>query len=98
MICNHQVVGSIPTTSTVFPIERNYMKTFRVKQVHLTEKTAYVSIEAPSEHEAISRARTLQWEEFEQRESVDQTQWKVDDPANSIGFFEKFLSFFTGKY
>ena len=74
------------------------MKKFRVKQVHLTEKTAYVSIEAPSEHEAISRARALQWEEFEQRESVDQTQWKVDDPANSMSFFEKFLSFFTGKY
>ena len=74
------------------------MKTFRVKQVHLTEKTAYVSIEAPSEHEAISRARTLQWEEFEQRESVDQTQWKVDNPRDSIGFFEKFLSLFTGNY
>ena len=74
------------------------MKTFRVKQVHLTEKTAYVSIEAPSEHEAISRARTLQWEEFEQRESVDQTQWMVDNPRDSIGFFEKFLSLFTGKY
>ena len=74
------------------------MKTFRVRQTHLVEKNAWVSIEAPSEHEAISRARTLQWEEFEQRESVDQTQWKVDDPANSTGFFEKFLSLFTGKY
>ena len=71
------------------------MKTFRVKQVHLTEKTAYVSIEAPSEHEAISRARALQWEEFEQRESVDQTQWKVDDLEPPTGFFEKFLSLFT---
>ena len=72
------------------------MKTFRVKQVHLTEKTAYVSIEAPSEHEAISRARSLQWEEFEQRESLDQTQWKVDNPESSVGFFEKFLLLFTG--
>ena len=74
------------------------MKTFRVKQVHLTERIAYVSIEAPSEHEAISRARTLQWEEFEQRESVDQTQWKIDNPGESIGFFERFLSWFVGKY
>ena len=74
------------------------MKTFRVKQVHLTEKTAYVSIEAPTEHEAISRARSLQWEEFEQRESVDQTQWKVDNTDASLGFFEKFILFFTGKY
>ena len=72
------------------------MKTFRVKQAHITEKIAYVSVEAPSEHEAISRARTLQWEEFEQREVVNQTQWKVDDPVNSMGFFEKFLSLFTG--
>jgi len=70
------------------------MKTYRVKQVHLTEKTAYVSIEAPSEHEAISRARTLQWEEFEQRESVDQLQWKVDNPQ-TVGFFERLLSLFV---
>ena len=74
------------------------MKTFRVKQTHLTEKTAYVSVEAPSEHEAISRARTLQWEEFEQRESVDQMQWKVDNPGDSVSFFEKFLSLFTGNH
>ena len=73
------------------------MKTFRVKQVHLIEKIAYASIEAPTEHEAISRARALQWEEFEQRESVDQTQWKVDSPEDSMSFFEKFLFFFTGK-
>ena len=74
------------------------MKTFRVKQVHLTEKIAYVSMEASSEHEAISRARTLQWEDFEQREFIDQTQWKVENPEDSVGFFEKFLSLFTGKY
>ena len=71
------------------------MKTFRVKQAHLTEKTAYVSVEASSEHEAISRARTLQWEDFEQREVVNQTQWKVDD-LQPVGFFEKFWSLFTG--
>lgn len=74
------------------------MKKFRIKQVHLTEKTAYVTIEAPNEHEAINKARALQWEEFEQRESVDQSQWKVDRPADSQGFFEKFLSLFTGKH
>ena len=74
------------------------MKTFRVKQAHFTEKIAYVSIEAPSEHEAISRARTLQWEEFEQREVVDQAKWTVENPGDSVGFFEKFLSLFTGKY
>ena len=74
------------------------MKTFRVKQAHLTEKTAYVSVEAPSEHEAISRARTLQWEDFEQREVVNQTQWTVENTGDSVGFFEKFLSLFTGKY
>ena len=72
------------------------MKTFRVKQTHLVEKNAWASIEAPNEHEAISRARTLQWEEFEQRESVDQTQWKVDNPGDSVGFFEKFWLLFTG--
>ena len=74
------------------------MKTFRVRQTHLVEKSAWVSIEAQNEHEAIGRARSLQWEEFEQRESVDQTQWKVENPGDSEGFFEKFLSFFTGKY
>lgn len=71
------------------------MKTFRVRQRHFVEKSAWVSIEAPNEHEAISRARTLQWEEFEQRESVDQTQWKADDLDPPVGFFEKFLSLFT---
>jgi len=74
------------------------MKSYRVRQSHFTEKKAWISIEASDEQEAIEKARRLQWEDFEQRESVDQTQWKVDNPEDSIGLFEKFLSLFTGKY
>tara|TARA_B100000035_G_scaffold54371_1_gene42749 strand:- start:3048 stop:3266 length:219 start_codon:yes stop_codon:yes gene_type:complete len=72
------------------------MKTFRVRQSHLIEKNAWVSIEASDEQEAIIKARTLQWDEFEQREAIDQTRWNIDNQQNDKSLFEKFLSFFTG--
>ena len=74
------------------------MKTFRVKQTHLLEKNAWAFVEASNKQEAITKARTLQWEEFEQRETVDQTQWKIDNQERPVSLFEKFLSIFTGKY
>lgn len=72
------------------------MKTFRVRQSHLIEKNAWVSIEASDEQEAIIKARTLQWDEFEQREAIDQTRWNIDNQQNDMSLFEKFLSLFTG--
>ena len=72
------------------------MKTFRVRQSHLIEKNAWVSIEASDEQEAIIKARTLQWDEFEQREAIDQTRWNIDNQQHDKSLFEKFLSLFTG--
>ena len=71
------------------------MKTFRVQQTHFLEKKAYVSVEAETPKQALDKARALQWEEFEQREVIDQTQWKLA-PDQTMGFFERILFLFTG--
>lgn len=72
------------------------MNTFRVQQTHFTEHKALVSIEADDESEAIEKARALQWEDFEQRETVDQVQWKIVS-GSSMSFFERFVFLFTGE-
>ena len=73
------------------------MKTFRVQQTHFLEKKAYVSVEAETPKQAIDKARALQWEEFDQREVVEQTQWKLV-PGQTMTFFERLLFLFTGNY
>ena len=72
------------------------MKTFRVQQTHFTEKKASVTVEAESGLDAIQKARSLQWEDFEQKETVDQTQWKLLS-RDSMTFFERLLFLFTGE-
>lgn len=71
------------------------MKEFTVHQIHLLEKRGCVTVEAENKQEAIKRARSMQWEEFEQREMLDQTQWKLGNPC-STSFFERLTFLFTG--
>ena len=72
------------------------MKTFKVQQTHFTEKKAWVTVEAESDIQAIEKARSLEWEQFEQRETIDQTRWKIV-PNDSMTFFERFIFLFTGE-
>lgn len=72
------------------------MKTFRVQQSHFIEKKAWVSVEADNGTQAIEKARALQWEDFEQRETVDQTQWKLASD-NSMSLLERLVFLFTGE-
>ena len=72
------------------------MKAFRVQQSHFIEKKAWVTVEAESGLDAIQKARALQWEDFEQREAVDQTQWNIV-PHDTMSFFERLLFLFTGE-
>ena len=58
------------------------MKEFTVHQIRLLEKRGCVTVEAENKQEAIKRARSMQWEEFEQREMLDQTQWKLGNPCS----------------
>lgn len=71
------------------------MKEFTVHQIHLLEKRGCVTVEAENKQEAIKRARSMQWEEFEQREMLDQTQWKLGNPC-SMSFFERLAFLFSG--
>ena len=71
------------------------MKTFKVQQIHFTEKKASVTVEAESGLDAIQKARSLQWEDFEEREIADQLQWKLIS-RSSMTFFERLLFLFTG--
>ena len=72
------------------------MKEFTVHQIHLLEKRGCVTVEADSRHEAIKKARSMEWEEFEQRETLDQTQWKLGTPC-SMSFLERLSFLFTGE-
>ena len=71
------------------------MKTFTVHQIHLLEKRGSITVEAENRSEAIKKARSMEWEEFEQREVLDQTQWKLGNPC-SMSFFERLAFLFTG--
>ncbi len=72
------------------------MKEFTVHQIHVLEKRGCVTVEAENKQEAIKRARSMQWEEFEQREVLDQTQWKLGNPC-SMSFLERLSFLFTGE-
>tara|TARA_B100000427_G_C15254159_1_gene483523 strand:+ start:428 stop:652 length:225 start_codon:yes stop_codon:yes gene_type:complete len=71
------------------------MKEFTVHQIHLLEKRGCVTVEAESRYEAIKKARSMEWEDFEQREVLDQTQWKLGNPC-SMSFFERLSFLFAG--
>ena len=71
------------------------MKKFTVHQIHILEKRGCITVEADSEYEAIKKARSTEWDEFEQRETLDQTRWKLGNPC-SMSFFERLAFLFTG--
>ena len=71
------------------------MKEFTVQQIHFLERRGCVTVEAENRHEAIKKARSMEWEEFEQRELLDQTQWKLGTSC-SMSFFERLSFLFTG--
>ena len=72
------------------------MKVFTVHQIHLLEKRGCVTVEAENRQDAIKKARSMQWDEFEQREILDQTQWKLGTPC-SMSFLERLSFLFTGE-
>ena len=72
------------------------MKVFRVQQSHFIEKKAWVTVEADNSIQAIEKAKSLQWEQFEQRELVDQTRWQIVQ-HDSMSFFERLLFLFTNE-
>ena len=72
------------------------MKTFTVHQISLSEKKACVTIEAENGKKAIEKARALQWEDFEQSETLEQVQWKLGN-ACSMSFLDRLLFLFTGE-
>tara|TARA_R100000005_G_C4918819_1_gene153034 strand:- start:317 stop:541 length:225 start_codon:yes stop_codon:yes gene_type:complete len=72
------------------------MKAFRVQQSHFIEKKAWVTVEADNSIQAIEKAKSLQWEQFEQRELVDQTRWQIVQ-HDSMSFFERLLFLFTNE-
>ena len=64
-------------------------------QIHLLEKRGCITVDADNKHDAIKKARSMEWDEFEQRETIDQTQWKLGNPC-SMSFFERLSFLFTG--
>ena len=72
------------------------MKTFTVHQISLHEKKACVTVEAENGKKAIEKARSLQWEDFEQTETLEQVQWKLGEPC-SMSFLDRLLFLFTGE-
>ena len=71
------------------------MKTFTVHQISLCEKKACVTVEAENGKKAIEKARSLQWEDFEQSETLEQVQWKLGGRC-SMSFLDRLLFLFTG--
>jgi len=72
------------------------MKAFRIQQSHFIEKKAWVTVEADNDIQAIEKAKSLQWEHFDQRELVDQTRWQIVQ-HDSMSFFERLLFLFTNE-
>ena len=52
-------------------------KTYKVEMVDIRKKYASIQIEAENEKEAIAKARQLQWEDFDEVESAEQTTWQT---------------------
>jgi len=63
------------------------MKIYEVQTSHLIKKYARVSVEAENEKQAIEKARSLEWGEFEEIETHDATLWEVTKTPWYISLF-----------
>ena len=69
------------------------MKTFKVETVTVAKRFGSVAVEAETEKEAIEKAKSIEWDDFDETETTNQCQWQ----AKTDWTFFKFLdSIFKG--
>lgn len=64
------------------------MKTFKVETVSVAKRFASVFVEAETEKQAIEKARSIEWDDFDESETTNQSQWQ----AKTEWTFIKFLA------
>jgi len=53
------------------------MKTYKIEYVRVDKKYASVVVEADSKKQAIEKAKSIEWEEFDETETGLHTSWEV---------------------
>tara|TARA_A200000159_G_C6987681_1_gene200278 strand:+ start:51 stop:260 length:210 start_codon:yes stop_codon:yes gene_type:complete len=69
------------------------MKIYKVETVTIAKKYASTTVEAESEKQAIEKAKDIRWDDFDENETTNQSEWT----AKTEWSFYKFLeSLFRG--
>ena len=63
------------------------MKTYKIEFVTVNKKFMSVTVNAESRSAALSLARNMKEDEFEQVESVHGSEWKIRNSWNILDFF-----------
>ena len=64
---------------------------YRVEMIYTAKKYASVTVNAATEKEAIEKAKTLKWEDFDERETGAVTAWEAKD---KLKWYEMLVRFF----
>jgi len=65
------------------------MKSYKVESIQVNKKYACVIISANSEREAIDKAKSMDWKDFDETESGESSVWEVKERWTIAGFISK---------
>tara|TARA_B100001564_G_C20071514_1_gene416477 strand:+ start:62 stop:268 length:207 start_codon:yes stop_codon:yes gene_type:complete len=68
------------------------MKNYKVENIQVNKKYACVLVSANSEREAIDKAKSMDWKDFDEKESGESSVWETKEKWSFTGFISKLFT------
>jgi hypothetical protein len=68
------------------------MKTYKVENLQVNKKYACVVVSADTAREAIDKAKSMDWKDFDETESGESLVWEVKENWSFTGFIRKLFA------
>ena len=68
------------------------MKEYKVENIQVNKKYACVLVSANSEREAIDKAKSIDWKDFDETESGESSVWEVKERWSFTKFISKLFT------
>ena len=68
------------------------MKSYKVENIQINKKYACVLVSANSEREAIDKAKSMDWKDFDETESGESSSWETKATWSFTGFISKLFT------
>ena len=65
------------------------MKTYKVENIQVNKKYACVLVSANNEREAIDKAKSMDWKDFDETESGESSVWETKRGWGFAGFINR---------